>query len=62
MSRRKSASIGYVFFDATLYLPSRYSSAPDLKVLWMSSKACHMVGEIDLDANVQLSMISKTSL
>jgi hypothetical protein len=28
----------------------------------MSSKACHIVGDILLAANVQLSMISKTSL
>ena len=28
----------------------------------MSSKACHMVGEMDLAAKVQLSIISKISL
>lgn len=43
-------------------IPSRYNSAPALNVLCMSSNACHIVGDIDLAAKVQLSIISNTSL
>ena len=48
--------------DSWIDKPSKYSSAPALKVLCMSSKAIHIVGDIAFAANVQLSMISNTSL
>ena len=61
--KQRNKQVSHSFLPTTdLIVPSKYNSAPALKVLWMSSKACHIVGDIDFEAKVQLSIISNTSL
>lgn len=56
------ANMHQAFESGSQGLPSKYSSPPALKAWFTNSKAFHIVEEIDFAENVQLSIISKTSL